>query len=241
MILIILAAGRGSRLKNKTNDCPKCLVKVNGKPIIDFMENFINNFHKTFIVCGYKKNQLEQNFDKNKKINFIFNKDYRTTNMVHSLFLINQKHIGNNDIVISYSDIIFDEKIYKNFKKKQSLITIYKNWYKYWKKRMAANKIRQDAEDLVIDKKKVLSIGEKIKNKFPKYQFMGLTKLTNKDFLKLKKFYIKNKNKKIDFTSFLNMAIQSNIINLKYAPTNKFWFEIDNNKDIKVVEKIINN
>ena len=29
MILIILAAGRGSRLSNKTKNIPKCLVKVN--------------------------------------------------------------------------------------------------------------------------------------------------------------------------------------------------------------------
>ena len=160
--------------------------------------------------------------------------------MVHSLFLVKKKHIGNNDVVISYSDIIFDESIYKIFERKQSFITVYKNWYKYWKKRMLVKKIKQDAEDLIVYKKKVLSIGKKIKNKFPKYQFMGLTKLAKKDFLKLKNFYYQNKNKKIDFTSFLNLAIQSNVINLKYIPTEKFWFEIDIRKDIKVVEWMYN-
>ena len=29
------------------------------------------------------------------------------------------------------------------------------------------------------------------------------------------------------------MAIQSNVINLKYIPTEKFWFEIDNRKTSK--------
>lgn len=240
MILIVLAAGRGSRLKNKTDNLPKCLVKIKGKPIINYMEKFINKFKKTFIVCGYKRNQLLRNFKKNRKIDFIYNKDYKTTNMVHSLFLVKKKHIGNNDVVISYSDIIFDESIYKIFERKQSFITVYKNWYKYWKKRMLVKKIKQDAEDLIVYKKKVLSIGKKIKNKFPKYQFMGLTKLAKKDFLKLKNFYYQNKNKKIDFTNFLNLAIQSNVINLKYIPTEKFWFEIDNRKDIKVVERMYN-
>ena len=136
MILIVLAAGRGSRLKNKTDNLPKCLVKIKGKPIINYMEKFINKFKKTFIVCGYKRNQLLRNFKKNRKIDFIYNKDYKTTNMVHSLFLVKKKHIGNNDVVISYSDIIFDESIYKIFERKQSFITVYKNWYKYWKKRM---------------------------------------------------------------------------------------------------------
>ena len=41
--------------------------------------------------------------------------------MVHSLFLV-KKNIGNNDVVISYSDIIFDESIYKIFERKQSLL-----------------------------------------------------------------------------------------------------------------------
>ena len=75
MILIVLAAGRGSRLKNKTDNLPKCLVKIKGKPIINYMEKFINKFKKTFIVCGYKRNQLLRNFKKNRKIDFIYNKD----------------------------------------------------------------------------------------------------------------------------------------------------------------------
>lgn len=41
MQLIILASGKGSRLKEKTSNKPKCLVKVNGKSIIDYMSELI--------------------------------------------------------------------------------------------------------------------------------------------------------------------------------------------------------
>ena len=41
MQLIILASGKGSRLKEKTSKKPKCLVEVNGKPIIDYMSILI--------------------------------------------------------------------------------------------------------------------------------------------------------------------------------------------------------
>ena len=58
---------------------------------------------------------------------------------------------------------------------------------------MRFNKIKYDAEDLVIDKSKVISIGNKIQKKLPKYQFMGLVKIMNKDFFKLKKFFLKQK------------------------------------------------
>ena len=38
---IILAAGRGSRLKKLTNNKPKCLVKFKGQTLLD---GIINNF-----------------------------------------------------------------------------------------------------------------------------------------------------------------------------------------------------
>ena len=58
MILIILASGLGKRLKGKTNKIPKCLVKVNGKPIIQYMEKFKNCIDKEFVVEIKKANQL---------------------------------------------------------------------------------------------------------------------------------------------------------------------------------------
>ena len=51
------------------------------------------------------------------------------------------------------------------------------NWLKYWKKRMGAKKIKKDAEDMVIKKNKLVSIGDKIKNKMPLYQYMGIFKI----------------------------------------------------------------
>ncbi|PPD19288.1 MAG: nucleotidyl transferase, partial [Methylobacter sp.] len=34
MKAIILAAGRGSRMKDLTEACPKCLVKLRGRPLL---------------------------------------------------------------------------------------------------------------------------------------------------------------------------------------------------------------
>ena len=50
MNLIILASGKGSRLKSLTKNKPKCLIKIRGKTIIErILEN--SNFFKksTFI------------------------------------------------------------------------------------------------------------------------------------------------------------------------------------------------
>ena len=240
MKLAILSAGKGTRLKSKTDFLPKCLVEVNKKPIIEYMKNFINKFKKIIIVTGYKDHLIKKKFRKNKKILFIKNKQFSKTNMVHSLFKIKKKHIKNEDLVVCYSDIIFDPKIHNKLTIKKNLLPINKLWKKSWKQRMKSHLIKKDAEDLKIGKNnKVLMIGNKIKNRLPKYQFMGIVKILNKDFFKLSKFYGKIDNNKIDFTSFINEAINQKIIILNYIICSNYWMEIDNQKDLKVAENFL--
>ena len=70
----------------------------------------------------------------------------------------------------------------------------------------------------------------------PKFQFMGLIKIMNKDFFKLKKFYKNLDN--IDFTSFLNQAIKKEIIDIRYIKSRAEWYEIDSLKDLKYTESV---
>ena len=76
------------------------------------------------------------------------------------------------------------------------------NWLSYWKKRMKIKMIKYDAEDLIIKKKIVQSIGKKINKRFPRYQYMGVFKLSLKSFKKMKILYKKIQNEKIDMTNF---------------------------------------
>ena len=235
MQLIILASGRGSRLKKLTAKIPKCLVKIRSKPIIDYISDNFKKFDQTIILTGYKFNLINSKFPKIKKIK---NKKYMTTNMVYSLFC-SRKYI-NQDVIISYSDIIYDTKIIDkmiNFNKTH--IPLNNKWLSLWKKRMIEKKINNDAENLIIKKNEVVSIGEKIINIRPSLQFMGLIKLKYRDFMKLYKYFKSLNNSKIDMTSFLNSALKNKIINLNYFKTSRYWFEIDNIKDKKITEKYL--
>ena len=237
MILIILASGSGKRLKNKTKKVPKCLVKVNGKPIIEYMQKFINCFDKIFVVTGYKSSLIKKFFN-NKKVKIIYNKKYKSTNMVDSLFCAS-KYV-KEDVIVSYSDIIFDYSIFHNLKREKfNSIPVKGDWLKLWKKRMPISKIKKDAENLSSKGNKLISIGEKITKKYPKYQFMGLMKIIYKDFIMMKKYYNKINNKKIDFTSFINLMLRDKKINIRCLKTNKFWLEIDNLRDLTLAKKIL--
>jgi choline kinase len=237
MQLILLAAGKGTRLPNNFRKNPKCMAKINKKTILEHNLSFYKRFKNRIIITGYKSNKLNQFITKN---NFkeIKNKEYASTNMVNSLFK-SKKLINNQELVICYTDIIFDKKIYNNLSnhKNKNLILLKKNWLEVWNGRMTKSEILNDAEDVKIKKNILISIGEKIKKTLPKYQYMGIIKLEFKDFMKLKNFYKKLHNKKIDFTSFLNEVLKKKIIKLNISITKKFWYEIDNAKDIKFTSK----
>jgi choline kinase len=102
---------------------------------------------------------------------------------------------------------------------------------------MRSAEIKNDAEDVHVVKNHLVSIGGKIINKLPKYQYMGIIKFKKTDFLKLKIFFKKFKNKQIDLTSFLDQAIRLNIIKINVVTTSKFWYEIDTAKDLEFVKK----
>ena len=66
MKVIILAAGRGTRMKDLTSNKPKPLIEVNGKPFLYYL---IENVHKAGfnnlgIIVNYKKEQIREFLDK---------------------------------------------------------------------------------------------------------------------------------------------------------------------------------
>ena len=61
MKIIILAAGEGKRLRPLTDDKPKCLVKFNDKPIIDYIIDSVDksSIDDIVIVDGYRRESLK--------------------------------------------------------------------------------------------------------------------------------------------------------------------------------------
>ena len=166
MQLIYLAAGRGKRLGQKYSSKPKCFVKINNKKIIDYNKNFFSKFNKVILITGYKSEEIEKKFQKNKKIFIIYNKDYMKTNMVYSMFLA--RDYIKEDVVVCYGDIIFnsDNITRKLFRSKKTIMPLNTSWYNYWLQRMNKKKIIADAENVIVKKNHIISIGSKIYKKF---------------------------------------------------------------------------
>ena len=60
MKAIILAAGRGSRMKNMTDERPKCLVELGGKPLLEYQLTALRQagINEIAVVTGYRRELL---------------------------------------------------------------------------------------------------------------------------------------------------------------------------------------
>jgi len=236
MKVIILAAGKGTRLKPLTNYFPKPMVKVNGKPLI---ERLINSYIKSgvnendiFIVLGYMKEKMINFLSKRfPKINFIINNDFETTNNMYSLFLalkeIFSEKLKKENFIINNGDCLYEQKIINNVVNSSvvDIIVCDKSLY------------RKESMKIEVKNNKIIKISKKIKKKdafavsIDLYKFSFST--TKKLFTIIKEFIKKDK------TKWTEEAI--NIL-LKYRHIKPFdiskrkWVEIDNKRDLLLAE-----
>ena len=123
MQAIILAAGMGKRLKSYTKDATKCMVKVNGKTLIEYTIEALtaNKIERLVVVVGYKgallKDFIASKFNAENsngmKIDYIENPVYDTTNNIYSLFLAGSE-MAKDDTILLESDLIFKPEILKS-------------------------------------------------------------------------------------------------------------------------------
>ena len=117
MKAIILAAGLGSRLRPITDAVPKCMVPVNGCPIIDKqISNLLENdviASDIYVVTGYKNDVLENHLRLTQpNVNIITNHRYEETNNMYSLYMA-AEILRGQEFLLMNGDVFFDASIIK--------------------------------------------------------------------------------------------------------------------------------
>ncbi len=111
--IIILAAGRGSRMKDLTDNTAKPLLRVNDKPLIEnIIEYFINKgINDISIVIGYKKEQFEYLKSKYSGVTLYENNDWDkpSSNNITSLKCV--LHKLSNTLIINGDVLILKDQI----------------------------------------------------------------------------------------------------------------------------------
>jgi len=246
MKAIILAAGKGKRLLPITNEIPKSMIEFGEIPLLErIIDTFQNCEIKDIsVVVGHNANKI-----KFPNIQTFLNEKYYETNMLESLFCAEEKI--DDEVIISYADIIFEENILRKLisSKEDITLVVDTNWLKYWKLRID-NPLDDAHETVTIDSNdNVISIRKKVKNvQDVNGHFIGLKKIQKEGIKKLKEIYHKSKSEAKNGKNSLNQNLtfeNSRLVDLIHAlitsgvkvnmsTTKNGWLEFDTLKDYEI-------
>lgn len=127
--VVLMAGGKGERLKPLTNNCPKPMLEVNGKPILEIiLERCIDaGFSNFYISVNYLKDQIIDYFGDGSmqgvRINYLHeDKPLGTCGCLKLL----PRHI-DHDILVINGDILTDldlDRLIRFHEKSENLMTI---------------------------------------------------------------------------------------------------------------------
>ncbi len=234
--VIILAAGKGTRLRPLTKKIPKTLVKVKNKELIKIILNSLDKkfISEVLIVVGYKfekiKKVVGQKY-KGIKVKYLYNPLFFKTNSTYSMWLASP--LIKNNIIIINADTIFDKKIL-NFlikSKYENALSVDDN---------IKLPLPAEAMKVTLKNKKIIDVSKKIKKEKTHGDAIGLYKF-NKNGVKhlkkkLDKLVIINNTKNLFTLAVKNMLKTVNIYSV--STMKKKWIEIDDLKDLKNAKKL---
>jgi len=105
---ILIAAGRGKRLGEHTEEVPKCMVEVGARPILGWVWHALSSVgvEELIVIRGYRGDVLE-GFARAlvPRVEFVDNHQWQTNNVLLSLACA--RRYLDRPTYLSYSDIIF--------------------------------------------------------------------------------------------------------------------------------------
>lgn len=212
MNAIILAGGKGKRLKPVTDYVPKSLIPLDNIPIIEWQIRYLKKFRvNTIIICtGYKTEQIENylKIKNNFGVKIIFSKEKIPLGTAGAIKQA-AKHIKEKSFFVLNGDIITNIDIRKLQKMQNSI---------------AAIPLKTKFGIIEINDGKVSKFSEKkeISNLWMNAGLYHLTKNLVKDL---------PKKGDIEKTTFPNYAKKGKLSHIKFKSI--FWHSIDSHKDIE--------
>ncbi len=239
---LIIAAGLGSRLKKHTKNLPKCMLDFGGKTLL---QRQLDSYKKCgikdiSIIRGYKKEKINY-----KGIKYFENTDYENNNVLNSIFYAEK--VINGNIIISYSDILFDPSVVQRALDSVHDISVVVDidWRGYYVGRK--DHPISEAENVIFNSNnEVEKIGKINTGKEEVHgEFIGMIKLSNRGadlfkqhFNRLKKIYWNKpfQRAKIFQKAYLTDLIQELVdigIKVHCVIIESGWKEIDTVEDYK--------
>ena len=218
MKAIILAGGRGKRLRPITDKIPKPLIPINNKPLIERTIKYLKKYGITEIIIssGYKSNLIEKFLKKKKNFgcNIIFSIE-KTPLGTGGAVRKALRFVDDESFVVLNGDIVTNINLKKILKKPNTI---------------AANELKTKFGTMDIRNNKILKFNEKkdVSNVWMNPGIYHLSKNIEK---------IIPRRGSLEGIVFPKMAKNKTLETIKFK--NALWFSIDSHKDIEECSKEI--
>mgnify|MGYP003393914769 CR=1 FL=1 len=231
MKAIILAAGRGSRMGESTQDKPKCMVEVRGRTLLDWQLDACRQAGITDIgvVTGYRKEAFTS-----LSLSLFENPRWAQTNMVSSLICA-ESWLAGDDCIVSYADIFYEPGAGGRLidAASPSAVLYDVHWQKLWEARFGD--IFADAETFRIDAfGYITEIGNRTHTlEDIQGQYMGLLRFSPAGWKEIANFLQSLSAAEIDklsMTALLQKLITHGV-KIKGMPYDGLWGEVDTVSD----------
>ncbi|MDD5163068.1 MAG: sugar phosphate nucleotidyltransferase [Candidatus ainarchaeum sp.] len=117
MKVVVLAAGKGIRMKPLTDEKPKAMVELKGKPLLERSLEGLKEAGASEIclVVGYLKEQIKDFFGNNFQGVPVFYVEQKEQLGTGHAFLLAKKFCGKENFLASYCDLVFEGRFIKSF------------------------------------------------------------------------------------------------------------------------------
>lgn len=246
MQAIILAAGMGRRLGDLTKNNTKCMVKVNGVPLIDRLLTQLSHLElkRVVIVIGYEgsklRNHIGTRYNDRLRIEYINNPVYDTTNNIYSLALAKRELIEDDTLLIE-SDLIFDSALFRLILSDPApnvaLVAKYQTW-------MDGTMVRIDKDCNIVNfvPKKAFSY-EDAKYYYKTVNIYKFSRdFSSKKYVPFLEAYCQALGNNEYYEQVLRVITYLDNADLKALPIgDEPWYEIDDVQDLDIAETIFAN
>ncbi len=246
MRAIIIAAGRGERLRPFTDRAPKCLLPFAGRPLLDWQIEApaASGIEDVGIVKGYLGEKIAD-----RRLTSWTNPKWASTNMVYSLLCAREALCSGQRIVVAYGDIVYEPRVLDALLATAGriVVAVDVNWRRMWQERM--DDPRADAESLRMNKMgEITDIGRAVSDLDEvEAQYMGLLCFAPEGADAFAAFvdsaapgapWLGGRNpEQCYLTDVLRGMIEAGHV-ITAAPTAGGWLEFDTADDLKTYEKL---
>jgi choline kinase len=232
---VILAAGRGRRLRPLSDRVPKCLVSLGGRALLDWQLDAMHaaRIHEIAVVRGYRARQVRR-----PDVVAFANPDWRRSAMVTSLVAA-RAWLRAGPCVVSYGDIVYHPRALEALIRVRADVAIVYDvaWRALWTARFA--RPESDAESLRVECGRVTAIGDRIRNlRDADGQYIGLVRFTPRGWRRTEGVLARLQGaalRALEMTHLLARLVEDGV-RVGAVPIRGCWCEVDAPGDVALYE-----